>query len=165
MYTSMMLALPLILAAPPEQGSPVWQSDYQEANQQGQNEKKPLAIFVGSGKKGYEKLVRHGKMNARIEKLLAEHYVCVYANTKKKAGKRLAKQFRLQKGLLISDRTGKILALRHTGPVASKALKRYLTKYADPNLEVKKTEKHGAKKRRPVAAPPPMMSFGGGGGC
>jgi hypothetical protein len=162
MYTSlMMVALFGGPAAQPEASSPTWLVDYEQANQQGQNEKKPLAIFVGTGKKGYEKLVRKGKLTPRMQKSLAENYVCVYANTRNKKGKRLAKQFHLRKGLLISNRAGTRLALRHEGSVKVKALNRYLTKFADPDLVVKKTEKHKLRIRRP--APVPMMM--GGGGC
>jgi hypothetical protein len=154
-----------LLAGPPQANGPNWLTDYDQANQQGQDEKKPLAIFVGKGKDGACKLIRKGKMTSAMRQLLSEKYVCVYANTKKKAGRRLAKKFHIDKGLLISDRLGKRLALRHEGTVRCKALKRYLTKYADPDLVVKRTERHRVKKRQPAIAPAPMMMGGGGGGC
>jgi hypothetical protein len=165
MYTSaMVLALFVVPAAPPETSSPAWLVDYNQANQQGQTEKKPLAIFVGKGKKGYAKLVRKEKLTPRIQKMLAENYVCVYANTKNKKGKRLAKKFHVNKGVLISNRAGTRVALRHEGRVKVRALNRYLTKYADPDLVVKKTEIHRVKKYHPAPPPAPMM-MGGGGGC
>ena len=87
MYTSLVLvALSSFPAVPPETNSLTWQCDYVQANQQGQSEQKPLAIFVGKGKNGHEKLVKKGKLTPQMQKLLAEKYVCVYADTKKKTG-------------------------------------------------------------------------------
>jgi hypothetical protein len=170
MYTSVaMIALSGLLAAEPQRG-PQWLTSYPEANQQGRNERRPLAIFFGPGKKGPDKLVRKGKLTSGLRKILSDKYVCVYVNTRTKTGKQLAKRFRVTKGLIISDRKGKLLALRHEGKISARDLRRYLKRYADPHLVVRTTENTSDRKPRPApvaaAAPAPMMmgGFGGGGG-
>jgi thioredoxin-related protein len=166
MYTSIaLLALSGFLAAEPVQNDRAWQTSYSEANQQGRNEGKPLAIFFGSGKSGPGNLIRKGKLNKSLQKILADKYVCVYVNTRTKTGKQLAKKFHVTKGVVISDREGKLIALRHEGKIAPRDLKRYLKRFADPDLVVRTTKNTTDQKPRPrpVAPARPMMMMGGGG--
>lgn len=115
-----------------------WLSDYNKASEQGKTEKKPLAIFIASGKDGWKKLARDGKLGMDIEHLLMDGYVCVYLDTETKEGKRLAAAFEMPKGLgiVISDKTGKLQAFRHEGDLANNVLVRYLKQFADPTRVV-----------------------------
>src|SRR5438034_11726891 len=91
MYTSTVLvALVGLSAAPSDVGAPTWLHDYSQARKQGREEKKALAVFIGSGRQGHQKLSEEGKLSAEAQWLLAAHYVCVYLDTDSKEGKRLA---------------------------------------------------------------------------
>ncbi len=167
MYTSLALvALSSFLAlAVPEERHP-WLSDYSLAALQGQNEKKPLAVFVGSGPAGWDKLSKDGKLGEEVQRILESHYVCVYVDTSRNHGKQLAAAFELDDstGIVISDRTGGIQAFHHEGDLYNRDLERYLRKYADPNFVVRGTEINLSEE---VSYYPPSFSrpVGGGRGC
>src|SRR5688572_20207554 len=90
MYTPL-LAITLTLAAPTESLS--WSTDYSAARQQSEKAGKPLAVFIGSGAKGYEKLSNSGELSGEIKQLLASNYVCVYIDSATENGKNLATAF------------------------------------------------------------------------
>jgi hypothetical protein len=143
MYTSLaILTLANFIAPSPAPFSPHWLGDYWTAQKRAQKEQKPLAIFVGAGQKGFNQLSWEGNLTKPIQKILAEHYVCLYLDTTQKAGQDLAEDFEITKGLglVISDRTGKIQAYHHDGGLAASALAARLQKFADPDLEVQTTE-------------------------
>src|SRR5262249_46628884 len=126
MFTSVtMVALSGFLAAAPATG-PNWEKDYPSARQQGKSERKPLAVFVGSGREGYQGVARDGKLTREVRQLLSRNYVCVYVDTGKEANQRWARAFRMENGIVLSDRTGDLQAFRHEGSLASEDLKRYL---------------------------------------
>src|SRR5437016_2890025 len=106
MYTSTVLvALLGLSAAPSDRGAPTWLSDYAQARKQGREEKKALAVFIGSGQQGYRKVSEEGNLSAEAQRLLAAHYVCVYLDTDSKEGQRLAAALQVTRptGLVISD--------------------------------------------------------------
>jgi hypothetical protein len=178
MYTSLtVFALCNFLAGIPAgistRGSPSLLDDYHSALRRGRMEKKPLAVFIASGRKGYEKVCRDGKWTRRIKRVLAKNYVCVYVDTRKKFGQKWAEAFGVDKGIIISDRTTKVQAFRHDGALTARTLERYLVRFADKDLVVRKTETYDPE---PVSySPPPQpvfpqaapISFGsfGRGGC
>src|SRR6266481_1354451 len=57
---------------------PEWWRDYSAAQEKGRQEKKPLAVFVGSGSGGYESVSREGKFSDHVKSTLAQKYICVY---------------------------------------------------------------------------------------
>jgi hypothetical protein len=172
MYTSMtLLALSGLLAAAPSPSRPSWQKDYLTARKIGKSEGKPLAVFIGSGEKGFENVSRNGKITQEMQDILAKKYVCVYVDTAKEANQRWARAFRLDNGLVLSDRTGEIQAFRHEGSLARRDLTRYLEKFSDPDIEVRTTATHVEERASYYAPPAPVVQgyyggFGGGGrGC
>jgi hypothetical protein len=142
---------------------PTWQSDYASALGAAAREQKPLAVFIGSGVGGVEKVVADGKLTDDESAKLASQFVCVYIDTATDAGRQQAAAFRVTDGLVISDKAGALQAVRHEGPVDHANLSRYLTTYA--NATVTTTEVHA----RPVVAAPvvvqpvayPQPVFGG----
>ncbi|MBY0525026.1 MAG: hypothetical protein K2R98_16595 [Gemmataceae bacterium] len=176
MYTSMMLvALAGFPALANVEEGVSWQTDYSQARKQGQSEKKPLAVFVASGKDGWSKVARSGELSKEIEKTLASSYVCVYVDRSTEAGKKLAGALGVEGslGLVISDASGSLMAFHHDGDLASRDLTRYLTRYADPERTVTQTDTNPPPATRQSYYPPqqqpytPPINFGGGGrgGC
>ena len=86
--------------------------------------------------------MREGQADAGVQKLLAERYVRVYLDADTEAGRQLAATLGVsgQHGLVISDRSGGVMAFRHDGDLPAQDLARRLEKYADPDLTVKTTE-------------------------
>src|ERR1700733_3419870 len=92
MYTSIVLLA--LSGLSPAADSPVatsWLTDYAQARKQGATDKKPVAVFLGSGKDGWTQLVRGGVLGVEQNQLLANNYVCVYADQATPEGKALAR--------------------------------------------------------------------------
>jgi hypothetical protein len=152
-----------------------WSADYDAARQAVQTEKKPLAVFLGSGENGYDKVCRDGTLSKEAQEALQNSYVCLYLDMNTEAGKRLSEAFEITKpaGLVISNRAGTKQAFYHDGALAAADLDRALTRFANPTQVVRAApaqRKAGngranrARSRRsyyPVAQP----SYGFGGGC
>ena len=154
MYTSLLLfalsaysAQPTIVAPGPK-----WFDDYSIAYQTGQKERKPLAVFVGKGPEGWDRLSREGRLGKEIEQILRSNYVCVYLDASKEKNQRLASSFDLadSRGLILSDRTGSKQAFRAETKLSNDELARSLKKFADPDVEVTVTQ---TPYRAPVYAP------------
>jgi len=137
--------LPFGIASP----GPKWHTDYAVAQKQAESAKKPLAVFLAPGKRGYEKFARDSGLTAEIQETLAFKYVCLHVDTAQTAGKSLAADFEMPSGLgiVISDRSGTAQAFRHEGDLANRDLTRYLVRYADPNRIVTKTESNPGDER------------------
>jgi hypothetical protein len=180
MYTSALLVALTGLLAPSVLGGPVWQTNYDTARKLGREGGKPLAVFIGSGKAGWNQMITEGQLSNESRRLLSEQYVCLYVDVRSPAGKRLASSFQLEDGpgLVLSDQTGKLQAFRHEGDLADDDLVRSLQRYADPELVVRATEGDGVDRTSyyapaeqyqpaPVYYPAPAYyypSFVGGGG-
>jgi len=145
MYTSVLLVALSSVAAPSDRDSLTWQNDYAAARRQGESAGKPLAVFIGSGKAGWEKVCRDD-MPGECKEMLAAKYVPCYIDTSTDEGRRLAPLFKVNgTGLVISDRTGELVAFRHEGELSSGEMGRYLERYADPSRAVTTTEGNGAR--------------------
>jgi hypothetical protein len=143
MYTSILLAaLSTVAPSADLAAAPSWSTDYYAANKQAATAKKPLAVVLGTGEKGYEKLDRAGKLSDDAKAVLAAKYLCVYVDTASPAGQRLAKAFDMPsgQGIVISDRTGDLQAFRMEGDLAAADMVRYLERYADPERVLRATE-------------------------
>jgi hypothetical protein len=177
MYTSIVLVALAGVVAEPGSGSesPSWNSDYTGAARQGQRAHRPLAVFIGRGAKGWDQLSEDGRLNHETRKLLATRYVCVYLDTDRKEGRRLASLFQLGDGpgLVLSDHSGKYQAFRHPGRLSGRDLEANLRTYADPGRTARRTETQGRQEVQsyyytptqwaaPAAAP--FQGFGGFGG-
>jgi hypothetical protein len=178
MYTSVMLvALSGCCAhSLPEVQSPRWLDDYWTACQQSAEQKKPLAVFVGSGAEGWEKLSRDGKLGKEAREILSSAYVCLYIDSSTREGGQLARAFDLPDGwgVVLSDRGGTKQAFHHRGDLKGEDLEYYLKKYADPNVVVRTTETNPPERGtasgyssyyQPTYYQPTFGGFGGGRGC
>jgi hypothetical protein len=125
-----------------------WQADYSSARRLGWEEARPLAVFIGSGKAGWNQVSRYGPLGKKAKELLAKNYICVYVNTDVEAGKELAMNFDVREGpaLVISDHTGSYQAFRHSGDLPSEQLVGYLNRYADPDRVVRTTETNPSER-------------------
>lgn len=142
MYTSVMLvALSGSVVASFAAHDLAWQTDYAQARKMGESDRKPLAVFIGTGATGHDKVCRDGKLSAEVQKVLADNYVCVYVDGSTPAGEKLAKELAITqgKGLVISDRSGQLQAFYHDGDLSETALSQWLRRYADPNIVVRTT--------------------------
>lgn len=126
------LAGSLASANIPEQ--PKWEKSYSEARTWAIEHQKPLAVFIGSGVSGWEKVSKDG-FDPKVNQLLKDKYVCVYIDTDTAAGKDWAKAFAVDaKGLVISDKAGNTQAFHHNGDLSKDLLAKAVEKYADVNV-------------------------------
>ena len=126
MYTSLFVLA--LVGAPLEANAPSWQGYYQ-ASQLVEQEKKPLAVFLGTGQKGWEKVA--GSLSPEAEKVLTAGYLCAYVDTTTPEGEKLAQAFEIKNGvgIVISDRKGVKQAFWHQGTLGQ------------PDLAMPKTER------------------------
>ena len=131
-------------------GSPRWHADYGSAKQLGKEGSKPLAVFVGYGENGWNRVSHEGELGQEVKRLLAKNYICVYIDTNLQAGRQLAAEFEIhdRTGLVVSDHTGKYEAFHHQGDLPNEQLLHYFSKYADPNRTVRATETNPAEPER-----------------
>ena len=122
--------------------SSAWNDDYRAARELGLQHHRPLAVFLGKGAFDWKQITREGQTNAGVQKLLAERYVRVYIDTDTAYGRELATSLGLagSRGLVISDRTGDVMAFRHDGDLAAWEVAQRLARYSDPDLTVRTTE-------------------------
>jgi hypothetical protein len=147
---------------------PTWLNDYGVASKRGIAAQKPLAVFIGTGEVGWEKVSKEGELGTEAKQLLEAHYVCVYVDMNKKAGRELAEAFAILEGvgLVISDRTGQLQAFRHGGTLKPSELDRTLRRYAELNRVATTTETRedlAPPVVQPVSHPPVRyapVSFG-----
>jgi hypothetical protein len=132
----------------PSTAGTTWQTDYSTAARIAAESKKPMAVFIGQGKTGHTSLVTDGLGEAET-KALSTSYVCLYIDAGTESGKKLATTFELTEGIVISDRSGNLQAVRHEGPVTKSELNEYLKRYSEPTRIVTTTE-YGGRARRPI---------------
>lgn len=105
-----------------------WQTDYGKALALAAQQQKPVAVFIAAG--GPDKLVAEGKLDETTAKLLLQGYVPLAIDPSTPSGQSLATSFNMTEGLVISDKTGGVQALRHDGRVPAAELSGYLTRFA-----------------------------------
>ena len=179
MYTSLVLLAMMGPGATPTASEALkWQESYGAAMQEGKRLGKPVAVFIGRGKKGWRQVCRDGTLSVAAEKRLAGRYVCVYVDADTTTGAELARAFRMTRGLVLSTKDGGDQAFRHAGTLATKEMERTLAKYAS-GMSVAQTETLERERvsfsyspgsnttGQPVVAPtfvPNYAGFGGFGG-
>jgi hypothetical protein len=150
--TSLVTALAAAVLAPGSAVTPAWQPDYATARTRAGELQRPVAVFIARGGEGATKLVADGGLSAEVAGLLRRGYVPVFADTSTPAGRELAKAFGIDEGLVISDRSGGVQALRHQGTLTRSDLAGYLTRFTGPGA-VSQTEYRGAAQVTQAAAP------------
>ncbi len=116
-----------------------WKSDYRQAVELAAKEHKPLAVFIVKG--DAKKL---NQLPTDVQKVLKERYIAVTINSADANGKKLAKAFEINEGIVISDRTGEKQAYRVEGQTSTSDLPQTLVRLAEPNRVTTTTEVHGA---------------------
>ncbi len=108
MYTAMaIVALTMGMTSGKLSPTPTWLNDYQLAQAKVAQIGKPMVVFIGSGQNGFQAAVREGTFDPAITKLLSSKFVCVYADTSKSEGRKLANALEIKNvGVVISDRAG-----------------------------------------------------------
>jgi hypothetical protein len=135
----------------PEQ--PQWQKNYSDARTWAAERQKPLAVFIGSGVSGWEKLSKDGNFDPKVYQLLKDKYACVYIDTDTEAGKVMAKRFAVDvKGLVISDKTLNTEAFYHNGDMSKELVAKALERYAD-------TPVAASTETAAALAPAPVMQY------
>jgi len=140
MYSVLLIALWSIANSVREE--PAWITDYAQARKLSQTEKKPIAVFVGSGAAGWNGVSREGQLGKDSGRLLAKSYVSLYLDTTTEEGGRLARalEMRESRGIVISDSQGKLQAFRHEGDLPNENLTYYLERFSNPDLVVVQTQ-------------------------
>lgn len=128
--------------------TPAWRESYSDGQQEALAQKKPLVIVFASGSNAWSKVIRDQQPSPALNQLLKDRYVCVFVDTAKADGKRLAENFAIASdvGMVISDRSGSLQAFWHQGDMPSQSVAHYLQKYADPNVVVTGTETTAAPR-------------------
>ena len=139
--TSLTAAVLSAMLASGSLDSPKWRTNYRDAASAATELRKPIAVFITTGSP--VKLVKEGTLGKDAARLLRDGFVPLTVDTTTDAGKELAKTFNLSEGLVISDRTGGVQALRHAGAMTDADLKGYLERFAAP-AAVATTEYRGA---------------------
>jgi hypothetical protein len=158
MYTSLGLAALAGLFLPsslPE--GPAWRLSYTLAREEGQRAGKPLAVVVGSGKQGFDKLSTEGQLSRDAQKVLASTYVAVYLDLDNPQGRKIADQLGMTQGIVISDRGASVQAFRHDGTLSNADIAQYLRRYADPSHVVTTTER--PQTQQTVSYYPPAETY------
>ncbi|MBO0700071.1 MAG: hypothetical protein J2P46_16855 [Zavarzinella sp.] len=154
MYTLMAVIALTTTYSTANLSNPAWMSDYGAARERVAAVGKPMAVFVASGQEGWAKVVRDGVFSPEARKLLTEKFVCLYVNTDTTSGRTLAGAFAVNKGLVISDRSGASQAYSLSGDLTGTELVQTLEKYSD--REVRSTE---TVIREAPAAVRPAVSY------
>jgi hypothetical protein len=129
--------------------APTFMTDYWEAQQVAQQDKRPLVVFLGSGKNIAHQVCRDGSLSPAALVALAQKYRCVCLDVTKSEDKKLIDALAITrgKGLVISDRAGVTQVFHHDGDLTSADLVRVLDRYADANVVVRGTENNTTSRR------------------
>jgi hypothetical protein len=176
MYTSGLLLALVGLFPSSIRQEPIWLDDYSQACRQCGQLEKPLAVFIGSGAKGWNRLSKGGQLSAETQEVLSKNYICLYLDTNRKDVPELANAFEMPNrlGIVISDSKGRVQAFRHEGDMQTQVLMRNLRRYADPQRIVASTESNPSDEPPPrtyrfatpvYEAPPSYSSFRTGRSC
>jgi hypothetical protein len=119
----------------------VWKKTYSEARDHGQKVNKPLAVFVGTGANGFQKIIEEGSFSSDIRKIIAKEYIPVYLDADLAENQQLLKELGIasRKGLILSDRECGSQAFFHDGALSETELTRQLWRFADPSIVVRST--------------------------
>jgi hypothetical protein len=130
MYTTTVLVALHLFAVPSP--APTWHRDYDSAMKRAEELKKPVAVFVASGKHPWTALCKDGEPGPEVRRLLTEHYICVYVDASRPAEQPLARSFEAgeQPLLVLSSHNRLYQAYRHSGTVASASLAQALQRHA-----------------------------------
>ena len=140
MYTAMaVVALTLSVTSGNIPATPTWLDDYQVARARVADAGKPMVVVISSGQAGWQDVVRDRGFDPAVTKLLADKFVCLYADTTTAKGRLLANALQVRQGVVISDKSGRSQAFSASGTVSRTDLMSALVRYSD-DREVIRTE-------------------------
>ena len=113
---------------------PNWAPDYAKALTLSAQSRKPVAVFVTNG--DLKHLMKGDEFGLDTAKALRSNFIAVRVDTTTDIGKKQAEAFGLSEGVVISDRTGGVIALRHEGPLPAAELNGYLTQFSGQSTVV-----------------------------
>ena len=118
-----------------------WKRSYSDAYVEGQKAKKPLAVIMGAGPNGYQKVIQEGTFTSDIRKILANEFIPVYLDADKADDLRLIRSLGItsNQGIVLSNRTCDLQAFFHDGSLSEAELTRQLWRSADPTMVVTST--------------------------
>jgi hypothetical protein len=145
-------ALTGLLATGSLSGSTSWQTDYRTALQLSVAQQKPLVVVIHTG--GASQLFQGPTVPLEAVAAVRQNYVGLSVDPSTPEGSHLANLFRMQEGVVISDKTGAVQALRYEGSVTVPQVAPYLTRYAGMTQPPAQTE----YVYRQVSAPIPSYN-------
>jgi hypothetical protein len=109
-----------------------WHNDYTSALDRAVRDKKPVAIIVGTGPKGWQEITKKSEISKEAHDLLDEHFVCVYLDASTERGKKMADALNVGSGpaLIIGDRSGTNQAFRYKGSLTNDELSSTLKRFS-----------------------------------
>ncbi len=129
MFTTSMTAAVIagLFASGSLASQPDWTESYGKAMVQAGEKQRPVAVFLSAGE--LTKLTNGKVLASDALKSLKSNFIPVKVDTTTEEGKQLATAFGMTQGVVISDRSGKLVALRHEGEVTPEQVSEYLTKF------------------------------------
>ncbi len=125
MYTTMLLLALQLLDGTTL--SPMWNRDYEQALKRAETAKKPVAVFIASGKDGWKTVSPEGALSPEVRRLLADHYICVYIDASQPAEQALVRSFEADRlPLVVLSRDRVYQGYRHAGTLANAGLAQVL---------------------------------------
>ena len=138
-------------------GQPAWTTDYRQALSAASEFRKPIAVFITKGSQ--TQLTKGEGLSADAAKLLKDGYVALHVDTTTESGRKLAASFDMTEGLIISDKTGGVQALRHAGTVTPTELNGYLAKYAGTQPVMTTDYRTTGMAAQPVVSSPYVPAY------
>ncbi len=109
-------------------GLPDWADSYGKAMAQAGEKNKPVAVFLAVG--DLNTLTNGKGLGSDALKSLKADYIAVRIDTTTADGQRMVAAFGITQGVILSDRSGKQMALKHEGTLTPEQASEYLAKYA-----------------------------------
>jgi hypothetical protein len=115
------------LMAAPSLSQSDWTTSYSTAQARSAKEGKPIAVFIAPTDK--VQWLETASLPDETSKTLKSDFISVKIDSSSEEGKKLSEQFGINEGLVISDKKGELIALRHEGAVATTDLTDYVTRH------------------------------------
>ena len=130
MFTTSLTAMALAgLMTAPTTSQSEWTTSYSTAQARSAKEGKPIAVFIAPTDN--VQWLEAATLSDETAKTLKSEFISVRIDSSSAEGKKLSEQFGINEGLVISDKKGELIALRHEGAVAGTDLAAYLTQNKD----------------------------------
>ncbi len=140
-----------LLASGSVVGLPEWTDSYGKALAQAGEKNKPVAVFLAAG--DMKTLTNGQALGTATLKSLKSDYIAVRIDTTTADGKKVAEAFGISQGVVLSDRSGKQMALKHDGTLTPEQVAEYLTKYASVSTVSTTEHRSTVENQQPLYQP------------